>query len=160
LKTLCILGIVFISLFLTPTARYSVIPHAQIENHASEATEARQWVYSQAEINAMTAGAFHPFILRTLIKYESQNTNVARMDSNHLMSFGDCNSMKRHGGSFRRSRSIRNPNGAGEGDQGSRLHDLDRPAPPLDVRPADGLDIKKPPFKPHKLIGRNRDPPC
>jgi hypothetical protein len=36
----------------------------------------------------MTAGAQNPAILRKLIKCESQNTNIARMDSNHLMSFG------------------------------------------------------------------------
>ena len=36
----------------------------------------------------MTDGTIHPYILRTLIKCESQNTNVARIDSNGLMSFG------------------------------------------------------------------------
>ena len=36
----------------------------------------------------MTAGTVHPYILRTLIKCESQNTNVARIDSNGLMSYG------------------------------------------------------------------------
>lgn len=36
----------------------------------------------------MTAGTFHPYILRTLIKCESQNTNLARLDSNGLMSYG------------------------------------------------------------------------
>ena len=44
--------------------------------------------YSQAEIDQMTAGTVHPYILRTLIKCESQNTNVARIDSNGLMSYG------------------------------------------------------------------------
>ena len=36
----------------------------------------------------MTANTVHPYILRTLIKCESQNTNVARLDSNGLMSYG------------------------------------------------------------------------
>ena len=45
-------------------------------------------VYTQAEIDQMTAGTFHPYILRTLIKCESQNTNLARLDSNGLMSYG------------------------------------------------------------------------
>ena len=45
-------------------------------------------VYSQAEIDEMTENTAHPSILRQLIKCESQNTNVARLDSNHLMSFG------------------------------------------------------------------------
>lgn len=45
-------------------------------------------VYSQAEIDQMTQNTFHPYILRTLIKCESQNTNIARMDSNGLMSYG------------------------------------------------------------------------
>ncbi len=36
----------------------------------------------------MTANTLHPAILRTLIKCESQNTNVARLDSNDLMSYG------------------------------------------------------------------------
>ena len=44
--------------------------------------------YSQAEIDEMTAHTFHPYILRTLIKCESQNVNIARMDSNGLISFG------------------------------------------------------------------------
>jgi hypothetical protein len=45
-------------------------------------------VYSQVEIDQMTANTAHPEILQKLIKCESQNTNLARMDSNHLMSYG------------------------------------------------------------------------
>lgn len=44
--------------------------------------------YTQAQIDEMTQNTFHPYILRTLIKCESQNTNVARLDSNGLMSYG------------------------------------------------------------------------
>ena len=36
----------------------------------------------------MTADADHPRILRTLIKCESENTDVARPDSNGLISYG------------------------------------------------------------------------
>ena len=76
---------------LAPTARYNIIPHAQAENSSSKATEARPRVYNQAEINAMTAGAFHPLHPAELIKCESQNTNMARMDSDGLMSYGYSN---------------------------------------------------------------------
>jgi hypothetical protein len=36
----------------------------------------------------MLAGTQNPGFLRKIIKCESQNTNVARMDSNGLMSYG------------------------------------------------------------------------
>jgi hypothetical protein len=36
----------------------------------------------------MTQNTVHPYILRTLIKCESQNTNISRLDSNGLMSYG------------------------------------------------------------------------
>jgi len=36
----------------------------------------------------MTAGTQHPTILRKLIKCESQNTNIARLDSNGKIGFG------------------------------------------------------------------------
>jgi len=35
MKLLCVAAIILISLFLTPTARYNVIPHAQAESPAS-----------------------------------------------------------------------------------------------------------------------------
>ena len=74
--------------FLAPPARYSVSPHVQAQNPATVKIEPIPTVYSQAEIDEMTAHTFHPYILRTLIKCESQNTNVARIDSNGLMSYG------------------------------------------------------------------------
>jgi hypothetical protein len=36
----------------------------------------------------MLAGTTNTYDLRKLIQCESQNTNIARMDSNHLMSYG------------------------------------------------------------------------
>jgi hypothetical protein len=45
-------------------------------------------VYTQSEIDEMTQNTLHPLILRKLIKCESQNTNVARIDSNGIMSYG------------------------------------------------------------------------
>jgi len=58
------------------------------QNLATVTTAPIPRIYSQAEIDEMTQHAFHPYILRTLIKCESQNTNIARMDSNGLMSYG------------------------------------------------------------------------
>ncbi len=40
------------------------------------------------EIDKLLAGTENPYDLRELISCESENTNVARMDSNHLISFG------------------------------------------------------------------------
>ena len=45
-------------------------------------------VYTQAQIDELTENTENPIILRKLIGCESQNTNVARMDSNHQMSYG------------------------------------------------------------------------
>jgi hypothetical protein len=84
---LCFTFILF-SLFLTPVARYNVIPQASAKNSATVTTAPKPRVYSQAEIDELTQNTFHPYILRTLIKCESQNTNIARMDSNGLMSYG------------------------------------------------------------------------
>jgi hypothetical protein len=44
--------------------------------------------YTQAQIDQFIAGSPYKDILRKLIKCESQNTNIARMDSNNLMSYG------------------------------------------------------------------------
>ena len=44
--------------------------------------------YSQTEIDQMLEGTQNPGFLRKIIKCESQNSNVARMDSNGLISFG------------------------------------------------------------------------
>jgi hypothetical protein len=87
LKTLCIAALIF-SLFLVPVARYNVIPHVLAENPATVTTASTPRVYSQAEIDEMTARTVNPYILRKLIKCESENTNIARMDSNHQISFG------------------------------------------------------------------------
>jgi hypothetical protein len=59
-----------------------------LQNPATGTTETQPRVYSQAEIDAMTDRTIHPYILRTLIKCESQNTNVARIDSNNVLSHG------------------------------------------------------------------------
>ena len=87
LKTLCIAAF-FLSLFLAPPAVYKVSAAPQAPKAATVNFEPRPRVYSQAEIDQMTADTLHPAILRTLIKCESQNTNVARLDSNDLMSYG------------------------------------------------------------------------
>jgi hypothetical protein len=44
--------------------------------------------YSQVEINQMLARTVNTYDLRKLIQCESQNTNIARMDSNGKISFG------------------------------------------------------------------------
>ena len=68
---------------------HQVIPVASTpKSPATASTEPPARVYTQAEIDEMTARTFHPYILRTLIKCESQNTNVARIDSNGVMSYG------------------------------------------------------------------------
>lgn len=87
MKSLCVAFLLFLAL-LAPSARYSIIAPAEAENLASKATEARPRVYSQAQIDKLISGTFHPFILRTLIKCESQNTNIARIDSNGAMGWG------------------------------------------------------------------------
>jgi SLT domain-containing protein len=69
---------------------YAISPEPPKTAIASpSAISASQWhVYTQAGIDELTANTANPTILRELIKCESQNTNVARMDSNHKMSFG------------------------------------------------------------------------
>jgi hypothetical protein len=44
--------------------------------------------YSAAQIDQMLAGTQHPAILKTLMKCESQDTDVVRPDSNGLESYG------------------------------------------------------------------------
>jgi hypothetical protein len=77
-----------IQLIFAPSRVYSVIPQVKAQNLTSEATAPPPRVYTQAEIDEMTAHTFHPYILRKLIACESQDTDVARMDSNHQMSYG------------------------------------------------------------------------
>ena len=69
MKNICIAALSLA--VLAATARYNIIPHAQAENSSSKATEARPRFYSQAEINAMTAGALH-------LKYPCGNLSNAR----------------------------------------------------------------------------------
>ena len=84
----CLIAFLLISPFLALPARYSVVAQVQPKNRATEAIAPRPRVYTQAEIDQMTQATTHPYILRTLIKCESQNTNIARLDSNGLMSYG------------------------------------------------------------------------
>jgi hypothetical protein len=51
-----------------PKAVYRIIPAPSQVNAATVTTEPRPRVYTQSEINQMTAGTAHPYILRTLIK--------------------------------------------------------------------------------------------
>ena len=44
--------------------------------------------YTEDEMIDLTRNAVNSSTIRTLVKCESQNTNIARMDSNHLLSFG------------------------------------------------------------------------
>jgi hypothetical protein len=73
-----------------PSRNYVIQPvlAQSVKNVPTVTTAPRPKVYTQAQIDEMTANTLHPYILRTLIKCESQNTNVARMDSNGLMSYG------------------------------------------------------------------------
>src|ERR1035441_8723838 len=91
MKSLCISFVILLSLFClskAPAAQYSIIPKVEAEN-APRAISAPLWThYSQAQIDKLTSGTFHPYILRTLIKCESQNTNIARIDSNGAMGWG------------------------------------------------------------------------
>ena len=61
---------------------------ASAENRVAGQIEPLWTHYSQVQIDKLTSGTFHPFILRTLIKCESQNTNIARIDSNGAMGWG------------------------------------------------------------------------
>jgi hypothetical protein len=67
------------------------IPASSTQSPVAGLLESKETVlehYSQQKIDGMLAGTTHPTILRKLIKCESQNVNIARMDSNNLMSFG------------------------------------------------------------------------
>jgi hypothetical protein len=88
LKHYLLCTILFSSLFLAPSAVYRVHASPKLQKPAQASFESRPREYSHAEIDEITAGTKHPYILRTLIKCESENTNVARLDSNHLMSYG------------------------------------------------------------------------
>ncbi len=44
--------------------------------------------FTPQDIDALLASTTNTYDLRKLISCESENTNVARMDSNHVMSFG------------------------------------------------------------------------
>jgi hypothetical protein len=85
LKHLCFAAT---ALFLAFFAARPAIYRVQAATPPQVNFEPKPRVYTQAEIDQMTAGTVHPYILRSLIKCESQNTNVARLDSNHLMSYG------------------------------------------------------------------------
>lgn len=64
-----------------PTQNTIKSPHVAYSNHKGT-------VYTQAQIDKLTEGAKNTTIIRTLIKCESQNTNLERMDSNGKMSYG------------------------------------------------------------------------
>lgn len=65
----------------------SEAPRAILEANAGPL--AMRWqVFTQDEINAMLVGTKNPLFLRMLIQCESSNTNIARIDSNGIMSYG------------------------------------------------------------------------
>jgi hypothetical protein len=92
LNNLYVLPLLFLSIFsprvYAVSAPVKPIVAVVAPNPATGTTEPQPRVYSQAEIDEMTADTLHPYILRKLIKCESENTNLARLDSNHLVSFG------------------------------------------------------------------------
>ena len=92
MNNLYVLPLLFLSIFsprvYAVSAPVKPIVAVLAPNPATGTTEPQPRVYSQAEIDEMTANTVHPSILRQLIKCESQNQNVARMDSNHQISFG------------------------------------------------------------------------
>lgn len=81
-------------LFFLPAKIYAITPNQVIVPPAVQTKllapiSSQEWThYTQAQIDQMTQGAFHPYILRTLIRCESQNTNISRLDSNGKMSYG------------------------------------------------------------------------
>jgi hypothetical protein len=87
MKFLCIAFLLFLAL-LAPSARYSIIAPAEAKTAPQVKIEQLWTHYSQVQIDKLTSGTFHPFILRTLIKCESQNVNIARIDSNGAMGWG------------------------------------------------------------------------
>lgn len=71
-----------------PVAKIALnAPQGQIGGNKSVLREVWQH-YTQDEIDDLTENTQNPTILRKLIRCESQNTNVARIDSNGVMSYG------------------------------------------------------------------------
>jgi len=64
-----------------------IVPKQPIASPRAESSY--QWhLYTPAEIDELTENMANPVILQKLISCESQDTNIARMDSNHQMSYG------------------------------------------------------------------------
>ena len=92
MKTLYVSALLFLSLFFPKNYAVSppispIVPKAVKAPQIAVLSQSGR-VYTQAEIDEMTQNTFHPYILRTLIRCESQNTDVARIDSNGKMSYG------------------------------------------------------------------------
>jgi hypothetical protein len=89
---LVLLGIVMALLALSKPRVITITAHAQSVPTipASVSLDTSGEHFSQFEIDEMLGMYANDnfTVLREIIKCESQNTNVARMDSNHLMSYG------------------------------------------------------------------------
>ena len=89
---LVLLGIVMALLAFSKPRVITITAHAQSVPTipASVSLDTSGEHFSQFEIDEMlgTYANDNFTVLREIIKCESQNTNVARMDSNHLMSYG------------------------------------------------------------------------
>jgi len=80
--------ILFLALFLPRAYAITPIPPKVVQTPLL-AESSHQWhVYTPAEIDELLQNTANPVILKKLISCESQDTNIARMDSNHLMSYG------------------------------------------------------------------------
>ena len=80
--------ILFLALFLPRAYAITPIPPKVVQTPL-RAESSHQWhVYTPAEIDELLQNTANPVILKKLISCESQDTNIARMDSNHLMSYG------------------------------------------------------------------------
>ena len=80
--------ILFLALFLPRAYAITPIPPKVVQTPL-RAESSHQWhVYTPAEIDELLQNTANPVILKKLISCESQDTNIARMDSNHQMSYG------------------------------------------------------------------------
>lgn len=100
MKTYALLFLLLLELAFAPHGVYTISPRASAatmpiavsvrlpQPSSTLGAYADGFHFTQAQIDQFLIGTKNPTILRQLIKCESQNTNVARMDSNHLISYG------------------------------------------------------------------------
>jgi hypothetical protein len=82
------LPLLFLAFFIPKVYAISpIVPKQPIASPRAESSH--QWhVYTPAEIDELLQDTANPVILKKLISCESQDTNIARMDSNHQISYG------------------------------------------------------------------------